>query len=83
MNGVCRERGREERRDRDSTKRPRRSGSHINNNKVGHLIGFCAAFGDAGELYLTPTPPLPPSPCLATLLAINQFFKNDTGKWKK
>lgn len=41
-----------------STKRPQRSGSrsHINNNKVGHLIGFCSSFGTVllPELYLTP-----------------------------
>lgn len=42
----------------NSTKRPQRSGSHshINNNKVGHLIGFCSSFGTVllPELYLTP-----------------------------
>lgn len=32
------------------TKRPRRSASHINNNKVGHLIGFCAALGTANSI---------------------------------
>lgn len=70
MNGAWKEREREQKRGREkqrerewevgenSTKRPQRSGSgsHINNNKVGHLIGFCSSFGTVllPELYLTP-----------------------------
>lgn len=52
------ERDREREWEECRTKRPQRSGSgsHINNNKVGHLIGFCSSFGTVllPELYLTP-----------------------------